>query len=224
MKKTLHIVGVILLLLALSSCSLLAPLSPPGTGPATKAPLPKLSEVREATEAARPIGSAVTVLATYTEPAVTLTATFGFTEEGDTVSYTYRTERLLPIEEAVAAGRLTEELSGHLVAEGDTLTDFSPEVTEGLLSGLGSLTFRHPSLQEGFFTSYAISEAEGGYRLLARVENSAVPMLFDGKAEGLCDLVLTLTLDSTLRPTETEITCRAADGAAIVYHATYRYR
>ena len=79
---------LLLLSLVLSSCALLAPLGNGTTAGGGSDPLPTLSSLSDAIEKATPRESAATVTATYQDPAVTLTSTFAFTAEGETVSYT----------------------------------------------------------------------------------------------------------------------------------------
>ena len=214
---------LLLLSFLLSSCALLAPLGNGTTAGGGSAPLPTLSALSDAIEKATPCESAATVTATYQDPAVTLTSTFTFTAEGEAVSYTYYIERLLPVDAALSAGKPTETLTGHLTVIGDTLTDYSPEVTNDILMQLETITFRYPTLDRDFFTSLDIAREEDGYSLSGEVKDSAVPMLFDQKTAGLTDLTLTVLFDTDLRPTSTQITCRAADGAAVTYVATYRH-
>ena len=223
MKRSSLTALLLLLSLVLSSCALHAPLGNGTTAGGGSDPLPSLSALSDAIEKATPRESAATVTATYQDPAVTLTSTFAFTAEGERVFYTYCIERLLSVDAALSAGKPTETLTGHLTVIGDTLTDYSPEVTNDILMQLETITFRYPTLDCDFFTSLAIAQEQEGYSLSGEVKDSAVPMLFDQKTAGLSALTLTMLLDADLRPTETRITCRAADGAAVTYIATYRH-
>ena len=189
----------------------------PGAPPVTvtpEEPVPTVAELSAAMDAAVPTRAEATLVATY--PSVSLTTELLFLHSGDTDHYSYRTEYLLPMEEAIAAGTPIGEKSGYLTLEGESILSHSPDVTEEVLAEIPTLSCRLPYLTVSFLESHTVTAEGGTVTLTAKVADSAITMLFDTSAEGITDMTMTLTLKKEgLLPTGMTLTYTAADGAAV---------
>lgn len=198
---------------------------PPVTeAPVTEAPLPTVAELNAAIDAAVPTRAEATVIASYTSPEVSLTTEILFlhSDEGD--YYTYRTEYLLSMEEAISAGTPVGERSGYLKFFDSTIVSHSPDVTAEILAAIPSLSCRLPRLDAFCFSTHTVKRSNGSLILTASAKDDYITMLYDSSAEGITGLTITLTFDEdTLRPTSTALVFTAADGAAVTYTAAYSY-
>lgn len=236
MKRILLAFLLLSLLLPLASCGLLGGLIPEETtgaettAPTTTArppdstPLPTLPALAAAMKSATPTRSEATVLSVYESPAVTLSAELLFlhTEERD--RYEYRIDYLLPMEEALAAGSPIGERVGYLTLTASTVTASSPEVNAEVLEEIRTLSLRMPTFEGSFFTRYEIKKEGSALLLTGHVKDTAVPLLFDSRTEGITDLSVAVTFEKeSLLPTEAAFTFTAADGARTTYRAVYSY-
>lgn len=219
MKKTLHILIVFALMCAFCSCGLL-PLDlvtteKPQEGLA-------LSAVEDGIRAARPTECRVTMLATYTDPAVTLTTRLHLKTNGGAQSYTYETERLLSTAAALAVGKPTETVSGYVHLVGDRTVSQSTEVDDELLAKIATLSLHLPRLLSENFSDLEIIEGGEGVTLRATVKNDRLAEMLDGEAR-LADLSFVMSLSKELTPTTLTANWTTPAGTPISYTAEYGY-
>lgn len=228
MKKLALLLSLALLSGLLCACGLLSP--PADTtggsdttgGTPTTGSAPTPAEVEAGIRAARPTETRVTVSAAYAASGITLTAQITLKKNGESEYYTYEAERLLPTDEALAAGSPTATVEGHLQLSGNQVVSSSAEVDAELLSGVSSLSVHLPRLNAAYLSSYEITEGSEGVTLTATVRDDRLGEMLDAAAE-ISGLSFTLTLTRDLTPTALTAEWTSPDGAAVTYGAEYSY-
>ena len=218
MKKIAFLLSLVLLSALLCACGLLSPADTTGGGPTA----PTLAEIDAGIRAAEPTESRVAVSARYAASGITLTSHITLKKNGESEYYTYEIERLLPTEEALAAGSPKEKLEGHFHLVGEQTVDASEEVDAALLAEISSLSMHLPRLAAENFSEYAIREEAGSVTLTATVKDSRLSEMLDAEAR-LSGLSFTVRLTSDLVPLSLSATFISEGGTPTSYEAEYTY-
>lgn len=195
--------------------------------PVTTAPTeetPTLAELAAMVKGATPTAADSDITADYTSPAVTLTAELSFRHTATADSYVYRTDRLLTAAEALLSGSPIGESSGRLEISGSSVTAATPEITEGLLAEIGTVSVRLPTLRRDLLSTCEITRTGSTVTLTATAKDGSLPILFDTAVTGIRDVSLTMTFDATAgRPTALVLSFATEGGGSVVCSTEYSY-
>ena len=238
MKNSLIRLSALLLLLPLflffTGCSFLSDFGTTGNGDTSTASTtggiaPPASPVEiaiAATEASDPTRIDFTVRSVYREKAIALTAELTLIKNGESTYCSYRTDRLLTLDEAEKTGEPIGSFSGFVRLEGNDIVGHSADIdVVSLIDRANSLTLFAPAWTPQSFTSVTWEETEEGPVFSGVIRPEYIPMLFGlEKDEKITSLSLRLTLSKERdRLTGAQYRYTTGGGADVTADAVFSY-
>ena len=162
----------------------------------------------------------------YLEKQIALTAELTLIKNGQSTYCSYRTDRLLTLDEAEKTGEPIGSFSGFVRLEGNDIVEHSADIdVASLIDRANSLTLFAPALTPQSFTSVTWEETEEGPVFSGVIRPEYIPMLFGlEKDEKIPSLSLRLTLSEERdRLTGAQYRYTTGGGADVTVDAVFSY-